>query len=89
MNHDDRLPPLTLKIWLPLDGTDPRPLEQHREGLCRWPVDTPNGTRFCCAPIAAGNPNYCRAHHALGTRIITPGERKTIRHVRALTKLEG
>lgn len=36
-------------IWLPLPGSAPVPLEQHRNDTCRWPV----GHRvYCALPVA-------------------------------------
>lgn len=49
--------------WNALPGTDPRPVHDHREHECRWPVgDHP--ARFCCAPTAPESV-YCAAHRAM------------------------
>lgn len=50
--------------WLPLPGTTPRPLEQHRTGECLWPVGQ-NPTLFCCADVKDDG-NWCPTHRALG-----------------------
>lgn len=50
--------------WLPLPGSTPVPLEQHREGHCRWPIgDAP--MLYCNEPAEG---IYCPAHQQLGTR---------------------
>lgn len=63
--------PIDHANWTTLPDTDPRPVEDHREDQCRWPVDTPYGTWFCCAPVLA-NKHYCAVHHERGTRPAPP-----------------
>ena len=51
--------------WVALPGTAPVPVEQHREGQCRWPIGEPAeaGFGYCGCPVATGSA-YCRTHQA-------------------------
>lgn len=56
LEYVDETPPET---WAP--SSNPRTLEQNK-GCC-WPVNTPDGQRYCGLP--KHNKSYCEKHHAV------------------------
>lgn len=54
--------------WAPLPGVQPRRLELHHEGQCRWPV---GDKLYCCADVAPEKV-YCAAHAARAYRPAPP-----------------
>lgn len=63
--------PLRSSAWLPLPGSAPKRLSEHRTGECLWAV-AENPFRFCCLPVAEGKP-YCSMHFAMGNRPVVVG----------------
>lgn len=56
--------PLRSKVWEPLPGTSPVPLEALGDG-CKWPLgDGP--FMFCGAPKDGEHPSYCATHRRIG-----------------------
>lgn len=77
LQFEGSVAPARAEAWLPLPGSDPQPLELHRQGQCIWPVYDGDGPRlFCCLPVE-GERRYCPAHQALGTQPVPPKKGST------------
>jgi GcrA cell cycle regulator len=63
--------------WAPLDGVAPVALFDHREGMCRWPVEREDlhGSHCCGQPVREGEKQvYCEAHYARSVSGYTAGQ---------------
>lgn len=54
-------PPET--AWLALPGTMPKPLTEHQQHQCKWPIG--EQLLFCCAPTEVPYGTYCKAHRTM------------------------
>ena len=51
------------RAWEPLPGTTPKPLTEHQQHQCKWPIG--DDLLFCCAPTEVPYGTYCSAHRAM------------------------
>jgi GcrA cell cycle regulator len=66
--------------WAPLDDAAPVALFDHREGMCRWPVEREDlrGPHCCGQPVREGEKQvYCEAHYLRSVSGYTAGQSVT------------